>query len=297
LVEDRSRGKVRIYNNFSTQSQSIVAQTRFFTDEGVLYRIPRPVVIPGATKGEGGVLIPQFVETELVADQAGEKGNSAGEVMLRIPGFKGTPKYDGFYAKAISGFSGGFKGEARVISADDLKRASEEVTASVGELAEKDASKEIPADFVLVPGLKELTVKSITAPPLGMRAETFAIEAAGVTRALIFRESDIIALLRVVLLKGDGEEELVSDSVNFEYIAKQLSFDKGKAEVAIKGSVKSRRVVHTDELRNLMAGKKEGSVAELLRSRSEIATFRIRLFPPWIGSVPENTAKIRIVSD
>lgn len=295
LVEDRSRGKVRIYNNFSIQSQSIVAQTRFLTDEGVLYRTPRPVVIPGATKGEGGVMIPQFVETELVADQAGEKGNLVGEVMLRIPGFKGTPKYEGFYAKAISGFSGGFKGEAQVISADDLKRAGEEVTASVGELVEKDASKEIPTDFVLVPGLKELTVKNVTAPPLGMRAETFTIEASGVTRALIFREDDVIALLGGLLLQGDGEDELVSDSAKFEYIAKQLSFDKGKAEVVIKGSVKSRRVVRVDELRTLMAGKKEGSAAELLRSRSEIAAFRLKFFPPWIGSVPRNSSKIHVM--
>ena len=215
--------------------------------------------------------------------------------MLKIPGFKGTPKYEGFYAKAVSGFSGGFKGEARVISADDLKRATEEVTNSAGELAEADASKEIPADFMLVPELKELIVKRVTVPPLGMRAETFTAEASGITRAFIFRKADVLTLLADLLLQGDTGEELVEDSAKFEYIAKKLSFDKGKAEVAVRGSVKSRRIVFADKLREMMAGKKEGSVAELLRSHSEIAAFRLTFFPPWLGSIPRNPEKIRIV--
>ena len=86
MVEEKARGRVRIYNQYSSSSQGLVSTTRFLTQGGALYRLLKSVTVPGA-KIEGGKIVPQFVEAELVADDPGEGSNASGEVKLSIPGF------------------------------------------------------------------------------------------------------------------------------------------------------------------------------------------------------------------
>src|SRR3989344_137852 len=83
----KARGAVKIYNAFNSSPQPLVSKTRFLTGKGLLYRLPANIPVPAA-KIENGKVVPQFVETELIADLPGEGGNISGEVKLMIPGFE-----------------------------------------------------------------------------------------------------------------------------------------------------------------------------------------------------------------
>ena len=69
----------------------------------IIFRIPKTVTIPGA-KLESGELIPGKLEMEVTADNAGEKYNIEPSDFT-IPGFKGSPKFEKFYAKRVFGRS------------------------------------------------------------------------------------------------------------------------------------------------------------------------------------------------
>lgn len=294
LVEEKARGKVRIYNRFSSSPQGLAATTRFLGESGVLYRLPAAIVVPGA-KIEEGKVAPQFIEAELAADKAGEEANLEGEVTLNIPGFKGSPKYEGFYALAPSGFRGGFKGEARVVSKDDLTAAQEQVTKAAFEAVRDDMRNKIPPELRLVEALREVEIREVTAPEPGMRQDNFSVEASAVGTALVFREDDLKELLSKLILGGDPNRALVNDSFALGYRAKTLDSENGRAEVIVRGEAKVKTVINEDELARLASGKKEGSLIEVLKNRQELAAFNVAFFPPWLFKAPEDSDKIRVI--
>ena len=291
-LEDKARGKVRIYNRFSSSPQPLVVRTRFLTDGGVLYRLPKPIVVPGV-KIEDGKIIPQFIEVELVADIAGEQSNLSGEIRLTIPGFKGSPRYDGFYAVAPEGFAGGFVGEAIVASEQDIERAEEQTTQRLFTELRQEMARKAPPGFVVSEALSEIEVTKVTSPQAGARGERFSIEAEAQGRVLVFREADVVALVRASEEQESREQEFIPGSTKLEYRVRSIDFEKGKAEAVVNGSFGVRTRIAASELISLIQGKKEGSITEALKSRREIASFELGFFPPWRSKAPSDPAKIK----
>ena len=295
LVQEKARGKARIYNQHSSSPQPLVATTRFLTESGALFRLPKGITVPGA-KIEEGKIVPQFIEAELVADKTGEEFNISGEVTMRIPGFKGSPKYEGFSAVAGNGFSGGFRGEARVISSSDLKAAEEIVTKKVYDDLKPEVLKKVPPEFKLVDALREVALTKISAPAAKTKADKFSVTAEGVSRVIVFREKDAFSAIAGNVLGKDGEtRELMEETAAIKYQVKNADFAKGNATVSLEGTAMARTRIVPEEIIALVMGKKEGSMIEALKNRAELASFRITFFPFWLSSAPAREDKIRVV--
>lgn len=294
IIAEKARGKVKIYNSFSSSPQTLIAITRFLTSSGILYRLPRAVTVPGA-KIEGGKIVPQFVETELVADKPGSESNLSGEVRLSIPGFQGSPKYDGFYAIAAEGFSGGFEGQAQVVSPDDIKQAEEAVTKKVYEELNAEMSRKAPPGFTFIAKLREIEITKVLSPQANTRVDKFTAEAEAEGRAFFFRESDLISLLNQTIFKGDDSQTLMEETADFTYQIRTADYEKGKAAMLVNGTIKSKAVIPEKEIIMLVKGEKEGSIIEKLKARSELAQFSVSIFPPWRANAPADESKIHFV--
>ncbi|MBI2053588.1 MAG: hypothetical protein HYT41_02500 [Candidatus Sungbacteria bacterium] len=290
----RARGTVKITNSFSSSPQPLVAGTRLATSGGALYRLVKPVTVPGATTMQGK-LVPQSIDAEAAADIPGEEGNMAGPLALTIPGFKGTPQYEGFSASAPHGFAGGSRGASSVITKDDLKRAEEETTKAAFDELKDEIGRTIPAGFSSPEALREITITKVTAPAAGTVIEKFTVTASAVGRALVFRPEDAEELIKSFALEDMDSQELVAGSANLSYHARTTDFAKGRADVVVNGTVQARAVISRDQLIALVAGKKQGSISDLLKSRPELKDYTLSLFPPWRSSVPGDTGKIRFV--
>ena len=294
-ADQKASGRVRIYNASAASPQQLVATTRFITDSGLLFRLAKSVTIPAAKKDEKGALVPQFVEADLIADKAGEGSNIAGEVRLHIPGFKGTPKYDGFYAVATNGFAGGSAGLGRMVTHDDLVAAQQKLSKKVFDDLRRGMAQKIPAHFTYVDSLSEIEITGITAPKEKTKTDRFTVEVKAVARVFVFRNADLVKLLNQLLLKPEDMKILVDSSADFHYQIKNANYDKKIADVSMSGSIKSKKVVQSSELAILAVGKKEGSLIDALKQRRDISTFRVAFFPPWIFAAPGNANQIIII--
>lgn len=294
FVEERARGKVKIYNRFSSSPQGVVAHTRFLTDAGILYRLTSAITIPGA-KIENGEIVPQFIEAELVADNTGTEANISGETRLSLPGFKGSSKYDGFYGIASGGFSGGFRGEARVVSKDDLSAAEKNVTKQIFDELRGEMKRKAPPEFKFVEELAEVEIMNVVSPRAGTRAERFIVEASARGRVLIFRERDIQDMLSFLIIGDNTSKKLVDESLELRYKIRSGDFQAGRAEVVIGGVGKIKTIISSVALAEALKGKKEGSIEETLKTRTDIAGFRASFFPPWRYSAPSDPGKIKII--
>ncbi len=295
-IAEPSRGKAKVYNAFSSAPQALVANTRFLTDAGTLFRLARSVTIPAAEIKEGKI-VPSFIEVELVADAPGEGGNIREGLTLKIPGFKGTPKYDGFYAITAAQFSGGYIGEAKIVTSEDLKKAQEEVTQKLYDTTQRELAKKVPPDFKLLDQFREIQITKVTAPKAESRLDNFTVEAKAVAKALVFREADVKEVVKNVVIKTEDKKELVEDSFGVQYRVRAIDFEKGRADVSLTGEVKIKPVLSPDEFASLLSGKKEGSIIAALQGRAELASFRLAFFPPWRFSSPGDPAKVRLIID
>ena len=293
-VQQKAAGTVRIYNAFNTSPQGLVTSTRFITDSGILFRLVKGVTVPGAST-EGGKIIPQYIEAHLTADVPGEESNIGGTIKLLIPGFKGTPKYDGFYAIATAGFTGGSKGQSRVITKEDIASAQEKITKKVFDDLKDTMVRKIPANFTYAESLSEIQITNISIPKEKTKADHFTAQANAVAHALVFRQDDVLSFLRGILLQGDASRDFIQQSADLHYRIKNTNYDKKQVQAGISGAIKTKKIIQKDELANAVKGQKEGSLIETLKQRREIATFKVSFFPPWMYSAPSRQNQINII--
>lgn len=295
-IEARSRGTVKISNQFSTAPQRLVSQTRFLTRSGALFRLANPVVIPGAVL-EKGELVPRSIDVELVADVPGEQANLSGQVSLKIPGFIGTPKYEGFTAVAQNGFSGGSRGVKKIASDADMQQAQQQVTKKVYDELKRQIQQKIPPGLRFADGLQEIRI---------VKVETIEEQGKLIVRAtaegdtLVFHEDDVIALLKGALLPQDNTKTFVDNSVNLTYAVRTLNFERGRADALMQGSIKTKQPlteIQRNDLARALSGKKQGSVREFFNSRNDVVLSSLSIFPPWKSALPSNPEHIRVVEE
>jgi hypothetical protein len=147
-VQTKAQGQIIAYNDFSSQSQGLVATTRFQTSNGLIYRTPTAVNIPGQTKDAKGQLVPGQVEITVIADKAGVDYNIApGD--FSIPGFKGSPKATKIYARSKTAMAGGFIGERGKVSEVDKAKAQTELKKILTAKIAQKLKPQIPDDYTL----------------------------------------------------------------------------------------------------------------------------------------------------
>ena len=298
-VEERASGIVTISNRYTTAPQGLVARTRFLTPSGVLFRLVNPMVIPGATL-EKGTLVPHSINVQLIADAPGEQANISGEVQLKMPGFKGTPKYDGFTVVAQSGFSAGFRGTKKVASDADTQSAQQAATKKVYDDLKQQMQQKILPGLRLVEGLQEIRIVKVETITTGLQKDKLAVQATAEADALVFREDDVVALLKNVLLPQDGTKALIDNSISLTYAVQTLNFERGRADASIQGSMKTKQPLtqaQRDGMAHALTGKKIGSVREFFNSRNDVTLSSLSLFPPWKSTLPSNTGHIEIMED
>jgi hypothetical protein len=146
-VTSKSSGKVVIYNNFGTQPQPLIKNTRFQTADGKIYRIHDSIVVPGQ-KTQSGKKVPGSLEVDVYADAAGTEYN-IGLVDFTIPGFKGSPRYEKFYARSKTPMTGGFSGLMKVVSDADIQKAKDTLSLGLKDKLFAEALAQKPKGTVL----------------------------------------------------------------------------------------------------------------------------------------------------
>ncbi|MBI3442180.1 MAG: hypothetical protein HY007_00190 [Candidatus Sungbacteria bacterium] len=308
-VEAHSHGIVTISNQYGIAPQRLIAQSRFLTPSGVLFRLANSLVVPGAVL-EKGTLTPRSIDAELIADIPGEHANLSGPMRLKISGFQGTPKYDGFAVVAPNGFGGGFRGTKKVPSDMDMQGAQQAATKKVYDELKQQMQQKIPPGLRLVDGFQEIRIVKVALDdprPLGegiidqgQQHDKLAVRAVAEGDALVFHEDDVIALLKGVLLPQDNTKVFVDNSVNLTYAVHTLNFDRGRADAMIQGSIKTKQPltqVQRDDLATALANKKQGSVREFFNSRNDVVLSSLSVFPPWKSTLPSSAGRIQVVEE
>ena len=293
-ISRKASGVVVIYNAFSSSPQGLVARTRLETPDGKIYRLPKSVVVPGA-KVQGGKIIPSSVEVRVYADKPGEEYN-IGLSDFTIPGFKGTARYEKFYARSKTKMTGGFEGVVSVVSKEDIAKARERLEAEIRDYLFSKIAKQVPEGYLLYNGAIKIAFEEAeNNPQAGEESDSFTYSLKGTAAAYLIHKQDLSRLL--------AEREIGEDAVGKVRVENLPSLDFSLVEAddknsTIKFSLKGQALfvwnVDIDSLVRDLQNSSYDDYGSVFARHKNIERSEIVFKPKWWRRIPSDRDRIHI---
>lgn len=292
IVNQKSSGKIIIYNAFSADPQALVRNTRFQAPDGKMYRIDRSITVPGM-RTVNGETVPGSLEVTVSADQPGEEYN-IGLVDFTVPGFTGTPRFAKFFARSKTAMTGGFIGRTRVVTQEDVSVLRNRLEQQLRVRLREKASLQIPEDFLLFDDAREvfITVKEAI-PEAGAAGATLTMDLSGTLSAFLIRRQDIERALAARVF--DGAVDTYIANINDLGISVETR-DVAKKEIVFRVRGDAHFVWNTVDAellkRELIASR--GAYTTAFKKYPSIIRAEIIFRPSWWKFFPRNIADIAI---
>ncbi len=303
-VSKKAAGRVVIYNNYSTASQTLISGTRLEMTNGKIFRLNKTTVVPGEKKS-GTTITPGSVEADITADQAGSSYN-VGLADFHFSGFKGTAKYDKFVARAKTAIGGGMTGEIKVTSDADKTKARTALQKTLTDRLVKKTKLQVPKDFVLFDDAiilnfsDSLASSSPVASAASSTNQVAFTEQVNLTGLLFKREN----LAKQLLAAGSSTDLTKDDKVDISNIndlqfklLNKDSFDADKTSkisFTLNGKAKIVWLINSAELKAKLAGTSLGNKDKIFADYPNVFKAETAIRPPWILSFPTDQTKIVI---
>ena len=292
-VDQRARGIITVWNAHSRSPQLLVRNTRFATLDGRVYRTTSAVTVPGA-RISAGEIQPSSINVEVIADIAGEAHNIGPVARLRIPGFEGTPRYAGFYGEFKTGASGGFVGERRVPTANDISQAKEEVTIKVKVAIKSSITMTIPPELKIIENAITYTItrEGVTGDVNEQGEFTYGVIMEAKVPA--FRENDIIALMVKKFHENNADiYDIVSKNLSYTS-APTINLVAGYISIPIEFTSSWARSFDIEAFKTNILDMNAQSLREAIFAIPGVSNSQVNFSPFWVNSVPQDPARVRI---
>lgn len=296
LKEGKAEGLIRVYNEYSTSSQILIASTRFVSADGKVFRTPVSVTIPGG-RYEGGKFIRGEADVGVVADESGQEYNINAST-FSIPGFAGTDRYTKFYGESFQPMQGGFKEEVSVVTEEDLSQAEENLIKRATEecklsLEEELRSEEISANFDYFP--KDFHSEIIEKLPLalpGEEAEEFKFQVRVICETLLVEKEDLDNFAKELIVQP--VKQLYKESLKIDYSLKSVDWEKEEIMLFLSVSAKIYSEINMSDLKKSLSEKSLLEAKMFLDNQPEFIENTVSFWPFWVNKVPDDPNKIKV---
>ncbi len=296
-VEKKAFGNIIIFNKYSSKSQKLRKRTRFETADGKVYRINKSVTVPGTTV-EDGKIVPGNVEVTVYADIPGEEYN-IGLTDFTIPGFKGDPRFNKFYARSKTPMKDGFSGTIKIASPEDIEKVEKESQNSLKETLLAQARSQVPEDFILYDDAVFFSFKKNDDINYGTK-DSVEIKEEGTIYGILFNKKELSKNIAVNSITAyDGRDVFAKglEDLKFSIINKE-KFNPAKdrtVSFTLAGPVTIVWDVDTTSLPRDLAGIKKVDFLNMIDKKyPNIQYAKATLKPFWKKVFPENAEDITI---
>ncbi|MEX0622162.1 MAG: hypothetical protein WD187_04225 [Candidatus Woykebacteria bacterium] len=290
-VGTSAKGRIKIVNRDSKSAKTFFKGTTITTVSGakVSFTLDNIATVSAAPVGcedcpSAGV--------DVTATSIGEEGNLKTGTVFRV----GSANVNLVFAKSETNFTGGSSKKITVVSANDQKKAKQELLKKLEEEARKQIEEENPDVTIPEGGLETEIVNETYSKDVGDEAGDFRISLeVGVTTS-VFSEEDLKDLLIGSIsdsvpsgFEVDREKSIVESEI----------LEKGEEDIKVTGKIKASLVpkIDKEELARNISGKDFGTTDKHLKSIASISGFEIKLNPPFFrifGTMPLSASRINV---
>ena len=296
-LQERASGEITVFNEYSSNPQRIVANTRFLSkDSNKLFKVKEAVTIPGFSRVEG-VDVPGQVKIMVYADKIGEDYN-IGNSSFYLPGLQGTAKYTSIYARSIKPISGGIDKEVSYFSESDYITAKENLLKLAKEKNANDFESKISDRSILLEETKkDENIEIETDVEVGDTADKFEMKITVKNSVVTINREDLEKIIdEKIISKLDANKSLLENSRIYNVHEIVINDDD---QINIFVDVKQNVIenIDVDNLKFEIVNKDEENLKSYFRNIDGIKSTDISLWPFWVKKIPSSYEKINITID
>lgn len=289
----KASGSITIYNAYSKSPVNLVKDTRFETPDGLIFRAPAAVSVPGMSG-----TTPGSVTVTVAADQTGAKYNVGPVSKFTLPGLSGTDAmFKGVYAKSSASMAGG----ADASTGPGVDPAT--LNSTISQLRNSLASKALAAlqaqagdGAVILPGLVQVTYTDEPATASGdssavvhesAHASAPAFPAIAFGQAVGSAVSADAASAAIKLVPGTGFAA--------QYAGGAPSLGSDPVQFTLTGQADLIWQIDTTALTAALAGRDQGAFQTVISGFSGIQEAHAKIQPFWKSAFPSDPSAIKVV--
>lgn len=283
----KASGIIAIYNTYSSKSQKLVAQTRFESPDGKIYRIQEAVIIPANGS----------IEAKVYADKPGPEYNIK-LVDFTIPGFKGTASYQKIYGRSKTEMTGGFLGKAIVVSEEDLNNARNNLKSIIEKYLRENILKQKPEDYILYEEAVKIDFFDDPAGPktgdkIDSQDKKFTFKEKGAATGFLVKKDELSKAVVAKYLEGADDSNARADNISELEFKPLDNFGNGsKISFNLKGVAHIVWEVDKTSLLNDLISADSGNYTSILARYPLIEQAEIIFRPFWWRAIPANPSHI-----
>ncbi|MEN9342396.1 MAG: hypothetical protein RIQ54_652 [Candidatus Parcubacteria bacterium] len=294
-VAQKATGKVTIFNAYSSQPQSLVASTRFETADGKIFRLEKGVTVPGAGI-ENGKITPASIDADIIADKPGDAYNSTQDAKATIPGFKNSPKFDGFYG-VIHETKGGFEGKKPYPTDADIQQAKQKTSDLLKSSLRDWYSISRIKEFKILDGANDVKITKVLVNDQTDEQGNFSVFAEGALQVLAFREKDIQTII-AAQAATTGQKLSTTDTTiqsgTIEYDKVTPDFNNKKLSIDARSNIILTPAVDAVKVQNALKNQSVQQAQEIIGKLPDVANAQISLWPFWRTNAPSRDEAVRV---
>lgn len=290
-AEERASGNVEVFNDYSSPSVRLIKNTRFATENGLIFRVPATVVIPGKTGTKPG-----SVTVTVFADQPGPEYNVGPVARFTLPGLKTSPDmYARVYARSSAPMTGGFVGDRPSVLPATLETARAEIRDRLLTKARDTARSLTNAADVVLLDLIRVTYESL--PMTTEAGGDVRLHEKAHVEVPVF---PLASLAQAVAVSAGANIESSSVTLtgieNAKATQNSTTSALGKDSLGFSLSGEAVLVWNVDSaaLASALAGRDNSAFQEIITGFSGIQEAKARIEPFWKGTFPASPSKIKI---
>ncbi len=300
-VTTQATGEIEIIKT-TPGTQRLITNTRFETQDGLIFKISDSVIVPGAVKTESGELSPGRIRAQVFSDGYGENYN-IDPTKFTIPGLKSDAElFNSIYAESKEKFKGGFDGERFIIDETELETAKQALQTELRDALLGRIDSEKPAGFVVFDDAVTFTYESLPSVKYGDDLAT--IKETAFLKIPIFKEQEFASFLAKLSVPGYEDEPVRVDNyqeLQFSYTTTNppiASTDISQYEsisFEIVGKPKIVWIFDSEKLKADLFGVNKTAFENIVKSYPAIENATATIRPFWSNKFPTSFDEIKII--
>ena len=292
-VETKAQGNITVYNDYSSSAVKLIANTRFQSPTGLIFRTPNDIVVPGKVGSTPGK-----VSVTVFADQAGDQYNLGPTSRFTVPGLQSTPAmYSNIYAQSSASTTGGFIGDQPAADPAAVQNAITDLRSKLQADAQSAANADQNASTIVFPELMQVTYQDLPQTSEaggGARINEQAhivipeFNAQSFSQAIASNVSADAQGSTLYFVPGEGFSANLAQSASTTLGTDPITF-------ALFGNATLVWQVDTNALTAALAGKSDSAFNTIVSGFPSIQEAKARIEPFWNSTFPQNAADIQVV--
>lgn len=303
-VEEQATGMIEIRKS-TAGAERLIAQTRFRTDDGKVYRIQESVVVPGAITNDSGERVPGTIQAKVFADDVGEEYNVSNGTTFDVPGFQEsgfTALYQAISAVAVDDFTGGFSGPQFQIDDSELSTARQALQIELRDSLLQKIEPNKPAGMVAFPGSVAVTYTQLPAVEYG--SDLVTIREKATLQIPLFPADELGNFLASeAVATYDGGDVRIEDPSRLAFTYKNATTSNSNIANAVSLTFtlagKPRLIWEYDaeKLAADLAGLPKTAVKNAITAYPGIEGAKAHITPFWKRTFPQNAEDIDVIEE